>query len=109
MNAATVLSLLDPLLVIGAMAAGAGAMATFFLLFARVAELNRDGDRQIPRFRGSLFFLWPPMVFEWLAVVIDRSRNSDYYKWELRLARACRLLLAAFYLLWATGFVRMAL
>ena len=86
-----------------------GGMATFLLLIARVAELNRDGDRQIPRFRGNIFFLWPPMVLEWLAEVIDRSKGSSYYRWELRLARACRLLLTAFYLLWAMCFVGMGI
>lgn len=109
MNAATVWSVLSPLLGISMMAALIGGMTTFLLLIARVAELNRDGDRRVPRFRGNLFFLWPPMVFEWLAAVIDRSRGSDYYRWELRLARACRLLLAAFYLLCAMAFVMMAI
>ena len=100
---------LETLLGVSAMATGLGAIVSFVLLLARVAELNRDGDRRVPRFRGNLLFVWPPVVFDWLAAVIDRSKGSDYYKWELRLARACRLLLAAFYLLWAMGFAMMAI
>ena len=103
MNVQAIWSALSPLLGIGAIVTFLGAMGTFVVLASRIAELNRDGDRRLPRFRGNLFFLWPPVLFDWLGTVVDRCRGVDQLRTDFMLARACRTFFAGFYLLWATA------
>lgn len=94
-----VVTTLGPLLWMGGVFAGVTATITFYLLVARIAELNREGDRRVPRFPGNLLFLWPSVVFEWLGIVVARSRGADHLRVDFMLARACRAFFAGSYLL----------